>query len=69
MSPTFEFLDERANAAEIAAAGAQLANVRERELRSAKVWRQLADRALASQATRAIDQNRIKQRSEGELVI
>ena len=68
MSLTYAFLDERAHAAEAAAAGAQLANVRERELRSAKVWREMADRALVNQATRAVDQDRIKQRAEREPV-
>jgi hypothetical protein len=64
MSQSFEYCDERAVAAEAAAARAELANVRERELRSAKVWREMAERARMSEVTRAADQERIKQRSE-----
>jgi len=44
MSQTFEFYDQRAKAAEAEAACAVLENVRERELRSAKAWREMADR-------------------------
>ncbi len=46
MSQTFEFYDQRAKAAEAEADVAVLDNVRERELRSAKAWREMADRAL-----------------------
>lgn len=53
MSQTFEFFDERARAAESAAETAALDNVRERELRSAKAWREMADRALLIEAERA----------------
>jgi hypothetical protein len=52
MSQTFEFYDERAKAAETAAAKAVLNNVRERELRSAKAWREMADRQLLIDAER-----------------
>jgi len=62
MSQSFEYCEERALAAEAAAAKAELGNVREREFRSARVWREMADRARISQATRAADQERIKQR-------
>ncbi|MEO6152489.1 MAG: hypothetical protein ABIT09_07855 [Croceibacterium sp.] len=53
MSQSFEFFDERARAAETAAETAPLDNVRERELRSAKAWREMADRALLIEAERA----------------
>ena len=53
MSQTFEFYDERARAAEDAADLAQLDNVRERELRSARAWRGMADRQLQIDAERA----------------
>jgi len=46
MAQTFEFFDQRARAAEAEAEQTPLANVRERELRSAKVWRMMADRQL-----------------------
>jgi len=46
MSQTWDFLDQRARAAEAEAQQAPLANVRERELRSAKAWRVMADRQL-----------------------
>jgi hypothetical protein len=54
MSQTFEFYDERARAAEAAAEQATLDNVRERELRSARAWRGMADRQLS------IDVERVK---------
>ena len=46
MSQTFEFYDQRAKSAELEAERAQLDNVRDRELRSAKAWRGMADRQL-----------------------
>jgi len=46
MMQNYSFLDERAKAAESAAEATALVNVRERELRSAKAWRQMADRQL-----------------------
>ena len=64
MSQSFEYCDERALVTELAAARAELANVRERELRCARVWREMADRARMSEVTRAADRERIKQRSE-----
>jgi hypothetical protein len=67
MSQSFEYCDERALAAEAAAANAELANVRDRELRCARVWREMADQARVSQVTRAADQERIKQRSEAAI--
>jgi hypothetical protein len=66
MSQTFEYCEERALAAEASAATAALANVRERDLRSAQVWREMADQARVTRATRAIDQDRIKRRAEAE---
>lgn len=58
MSQTFEFYDERARAAESAAGEALLDNVRDRELRSAKAWRDMADRQLM------IDKERVKADAE-----
>lgn len=52
MSQTFEFYNERAKAAETEAERAVLDNVRERELRSAKAWRDMADRQLLIDAER-----------------
>ena len=52
MSQTFEFYDIRAKAAEEAAEGTTLVNVRERELRSAKAWRDMADRQMLIDAER-----------------
>ena len=52
MSQTFEFYDQRAKAAEAEADLAVLDNVRERELRSAKAWREMANRALTIEAER-----------------
>ncbi len=52
MSQTFEFYDERARSAETAAGEAALDNVRDRELRSAKAWRDMADRQLMIEAER-----------------
>ena len=53
MSQTFEFYDERAKAAEAEAERAVLDNVRDRELRSAKAWREMANRQLLIDAERA----------------
>lgn len=52
MSQTFEFYDQRARDAEAQADQAMLANVRDRELRSAKAWREMADRQLMIDAER-----------------
>jgi len=52
MSQTWDFLDQRARAAEAEAREAPLANVRERELRSAKAWRVMADRQLIIEGER-----------------
>ena len=53
MSQTFEFYDARAKHCEAEADRAALANVRERELRSAKAWREMADRQLLIDNERA----------------
>ena len=53
MSQTYDFYDQRAKAAEAEAAQAVLGNVRDRELRSAKAWREMANRALLIEAERA----------------
>lgn len=45
MAQTYEFYSERADEAAALAAKATLENVRERELRSEKTWRGLADHA------------------------
>jgi hypothetical protein len=45
MAQTFEFYSERADAAAAAAEKAKLTNVRDRELRSEKTWRALAEQA------------------------
>ena len=52
MSQTFEFYDERARASEAEAERAVLDNVRDRELRSAKAWREMANRQLLIDAAR-----------------
>jgi len=53
MSQTYDFYDQRAKAAEAEAQQAVLGNVRDRELRSAKAWREMANRALLIEAERA----------------
>jgi hypothetical protein len=52
VSLTFEFYDERARAAAAEADKAVLDNVRDRELRSANAWRNMADRQLVIDAER-----------------
>lgn len=52
VTQTFEFYDQRARAASAEADKAVLDNVRERELRSAKAWRGMADRQLRIDAER-----------------
>ena len=54
MSQTWDFYDERARHAAAEADKATLDNVRDRELRSATAWREMADRA------RQIEVGRIK---------
>ena len=52
MSLTYEFYVQRAEAAEAAADAASLNNVRERELRSAHAWREMANRQLMIESER-----------------
>ena len=52
MSLTYDFYVQRARAAETAASEATLGNVRDREMRSATAWRQMADRQLMIEAER-----------------
>jgi hypothetical protein len=64
MSQTFDFYDERARASETAAEQAELDMVRERELRSASVWRGLANQARRMEVERAkADQARTERRA------
>ena len=58
MTQTFDFYDQRARSAEAEAEKAALANGRERELRSARAWREMADRQLK------IDSERVKADAE-----
>jgi len=53
MAQTYEFYTERADAAAAAAKNATLENVKERELRSEKTWRALADQARKTATDRA----------------
>lgn len=52
MAQTYEFYCERADEAATLAAKATLENVRERELRSEKTWRGLAEQARKTIAER-----------------
>lgn len=52
MSQTYEFYSARADEAAADAKAAQLANVRERALRSEKTWRGLAEQARSVAETR-----------------
>ena len=52
MASTFEFYDERAKDAEAAAERSDVIMVRERELRSAAVWRSLAEQARKVEVSR-----------------
>lgn len=60
MAQTYDFYAERADAAAVAAKKATLDNVRDRELRSEKTWRALADQA------RRVAEDRAKAESERE---
>ncbi|MBV7266170.1 hypothetical protein [Erythrobacter ani] len=53
MAQTYEFYRDRADEAAAKAKEAQLENVRERELRSEKTWRALANQARAVARDRA----------------
>ena len=52
MTQTFDFYDQRARSAEAEAEKSALANVREREMRSARAGREMADRQLKIDAER-----------------
>jgi hypothetical protein len=67
MSQTFEFYDQRAKAAQAEADKAVLGNVRERELRSARAWRGMADRQLMVDAERVKADEVRAQRRAAEL--
>ena len=65
MAATYEFYNERANAAAAAAEKATLDNVRDRELRSEKTWRALADQARAvAQQRQKVEREKEERRAE-----
>jgi len=68
MAQTFEFYNERADAAAAAAKEAELDNVRDRELRSEKTWRGLAEQARkgAVERERADAERVAKREAEAE---
>lgn len=61
MAQTYEFYNERADEAASLAAKATLDNVRDRELRSEKTWR-----GLAEQARRTIEEREKAERVRAE---
>jgi hypothetical protein len=64
MTQTFDFYDQRAHAAQAEAERSTLTNVRERELRSARAWREMADRQLKIDAERVkADAERLARRA------
>jgi hypothetical protein len=66
MAQTYEFYCERADEAAALAKQATLENVRERELRSEKTWRGLAEHARKTVEERAkADLARAERRAEG----
>ena len=67
MSQTFDFYDERARSAEAEAERAVLDNVREREMRSARAWRGMADRQLMIDAERVKAEEARAERRAAEL--
>lgn len=68
MAQTYEFYQERAEAAAEAAKKATLDNVRERELRSEKTWRGLAEQARksAEERIKADEARAAKREAEAE---
>ena len=66
MAQTYEFYQERADAAAAAAERATLENVRERELRAEKTWRGLADQARAVVVSREKADRERAERREAE---
>lgn len=64
MAQTYEFYCERADEAAALALKATLGNVRERELRSEKTWRGLAEQARKTAAARVkADHERAEKRA------
>jgi hypothetical protein len=64
MAQTYEFYSERADEAAVLAAKATLDNVRERELRSEKTWRGLAEQARKTAVQRdKADRERAEKRA------
>jgi len=68
MSQTYEFYIERAKAAAAAAESATLDNVRDRELRSEKTWRGLAEQArkTATERQKADAERAARREAEAE---
>jgi hypothetical protein len=66
VADTYETLTDRADAAAAAAARATLENVRERELRSEKVWRVLAEQTRARFEQREIQERESAARRAAE---
>lgn len=69
MADTYETLTERADVAAAAAARATLDNVRDRELRSEKVWRVLAEQTRARIEQREIQERESAERRAAEAVL
>lgn len=68
MAQTFEFYSDRADEAAALAEAATLDNVRERELRSEKTWRALAEQARKTTEERAkVERERASRREADEL--
>ena len=68
MAQAYEFYQERAESAAAAAQEAKLDNVRDRELRSEKTWRALAEQARNAAEERAkAAEVRAAQRAEVEI--
>ena len=61
MSQTYEFYNTRAKEAAVEATQATLVNVRERALRSEKVWRGMAEQA------KKVEEDRAKAKREKEV--
>jgi hypothetical protein len=71
MSNTFEFYTERADQSAAEASTADLANVRERALRSEKTWRGLAvlaESMVAARATSAAERDERRAAEAGQAV-
>ena len=66
MSQTYDFYNTRAKEAAKEAKGAELDNVRDRALRSEKVWRGLAEQARQVDLGRARDERLRAKRREAD---